>query len=165
MASKSNRLGSLIFTLGLIVFPSVALSAGAETNSSASESVESDSSRYGKSSKGRFQEAKSLINQKKFIAAYSLLDSISMKSKDEADRQNLLGFTARKHGELDKAASHYKRALEIDPKHKGALEYQGELFLMLGQMGKALNNLKLLKSQCQLGCLELTQLKAAIDRF
>ena len=165
MASKSKRLGSILVAIGLIVFPSIALSAGAETNSSASASGESNSSRYGKSSKERFQEAKSLINQEKFLAAYSLLESISMKSKDEADRQNLLGFTARKHGELDKAASHYKRALEIDPKHKGALEYQGELFLMLGQMGKALNNLKLLKSQCQLGCLELTQLKAAIEKF
>ena len=88
-----------------------------------------------------------------------------MKIKDEADRQNLLGFTARKYGELDKAASHYIRALEIDPKHKGALEYQGELFLALGQMEKALNNLRLLKSQCQLGCLEVTQLQAAIDKF
>ena len=55
--------------------------------------------------------------------------------------------------------------LKLEPNNKIALEYQGELFLALGQMGKALNNLRLLKSQCQLGCLELTQLKAAIDKF
>ena len=116
---QANKIVTLLLAIGIIIVPSISLAAGAETSSAPNTSAKSDSSRYGKSSQGRFQEAKSLINQKKFIAAYSLLDSISMKSKDEADRQNLLGFTARKHGKVEKAASHYELALKINPKHKG----------------------------------------------
>jgi len=35
------------------------------------------------------------------------------------------------------AASYYNTALTIDPKHIGALEYQGELFIQLGDIEKA----------------------------
>jgi tetratricopeptide (TPR) repeat protein len=44
----------------------------------------------------------------------------------------ILGFSFRKMGNLDKAAFYYEKALTISPKHKGALEYQGEMFLTLG---------------------------------
>ena len=160
-----KRLSGVLLALAITIFPTVSLAAGAGTSSSESTLTKSESSRYGKSTKGRFQQAKSLINQENFSAAYLLLTELSVKIKDEADRQNLLGFTARNYGRLDKAASHYKRALEINPKHRGALEYQGELFLKLGQIEKAKNNLELLRSQCRFGCSEVTQLESAINKF
>ena len=85
--------------------------------------------------------------------------------KDDPDGWTLLAFTNRKLTNFSKAEELYEKALKLEPNNKIALEYQGELFLALGQMEKALNNLRLLKSQCQLGCLEVTQLKAAIDKF
>ena len=149
----------------MIIVPSLTFAAGSETSSSSDGGVKSDKSNYAKSSLGRFRDAKNLINQERFSDAYNLLASLAVKTKDEADRQNLLGFTARKHGNLENAAKHYNRALEINPSHKGALEYQGELFLMLGETEKAENNLRLLKSQCWLGCSELSKLEAAIANY
>ncbi|NJL16993.1 MAG: hypothetical protein HC938_07165 [Nitrospira sp.] len=40
-------------------------------------------------------------------------------------------------------ATFYAKALDFDPNHKGALEYQGELFVELGQVDKAKRNAKL----------------------
>ena len=40
---------------------------------------------------------------------------------------------------------YYKKALELDPEHLGAIEYQGEMYVDLGQKENALNNLALLK--------------------
>ena len=165
MFKKSNKAATLTLALAMTVVPSTIFSAGANTASSSSTSTKSETSRYGKQSTGRFNEAKSLISKKKFYESYLILLTLPTKSKDEADRQNLLGFSARKSGQLGKAANHYERALKIDPKHKGALAYQGELFLLAGQKSKAENNLNLLKVECPLGCLEVTELEAAINKF
>ena len=54
------------------------------------------------------------------------------------------------------------KALEINPKHKGALEYQGEMYLTLNQIGKAEENLKKLDKICFLGCSEFDKLKKSI---
>ncbi|MFM8768639.1 MAG: hypothetical protein ACKOD9_13050, partial [Rubrivivax sp.] len=53
---------------------------------------------------------------------------------ESADWHNLLGYALRKKTPPDLTAAevHYKRALEIEPKHRLALEYYGELFLMKG---------------------------------
>ena len=58
---------------------------------------------------------------------------------DSAEWHNLLGYALRKKTPPDLAAAetHYKRALEIDPKHRHAMEYYGELFLMKGNLAGA----------------------------
>jgi hypothetical protein len=48
--------------------------------------------------------------------------------------------------------------------HKGALEYQGELFVELGQLDKAKENLAKLNHLCWFGCEEASDLKEAIER-
>ncbi len=103
------------------------------------------------------------IKEERYLEAHLELESLPVTLRDEADRQNLLGFTARKSGQLKKAANHYEKALVIDPNHKGALEYRGELFLTLDQVEKAYKNLERLKEVCPLGCEEYTKLEAAID--
>ena len=40
------------------------------------------------------------------------------------------------------------KALKLDPKHTGALEYQGVLFIKLNQIDKAKANLALIKTIC-----------------
>ena len=165
MSKKLHNGAALLLAFGIAITPNMTLSAGAGTDSISTGVTTSDTSRYGTSSKSRFKEAKGLINLAKFHDAYLLLAKLTRNNEDEADRQNLLGFSARKSGELDKATFHYEQALRIDPNHKGALEYQGELFLSLGQKGKAENNLKLLKIICPSGCLEATALEAAITQY
>ena len=51
------------------------------------------------------------------------------KGVQHADVYNLLGFSLRKSGDLETAYTFYKKALDFDPEHKGALEYLGELYV------------------------------------
>ena len=111
-----------------------------------------------------YNEAVALIAAEKYQEAILSLKSAVKLATTDADIQNLLGFAHRKTDKLDAAASYYKRALEINPKHKGALEYQGELFLMLGDKDAAADNLAKLDKICWLGCSEYDDLKQAIAK-
>ena len=62
----------------------------------------------------------------------------------------------------DAAEKYYKKALNLDPEHKQALEYQGELFVELGDMASAENNLSLLAELCPNSCEEYEMLEKYI---
>ena len=109
-----------------------------------------------------YNEAIALIAAEKYKEAILHLQSAEESAQNDADIQNLLGLTHRKTGRLDAAAGYYRRALAINPEHKGALEYQGELFLMLGDRDAATANLAKLNEICWLGCTEFDELKKAI---
>ena len=109
-----------------------------------------------------YNEAVALIAAEKYQEAILPLQSAEKTAQNDADIQNLLGFVHRKTGKLDAAGGYYQRALEINPKHKGALEYQGELFLMRGDKDAAEANLAKLDKICWLGCSEYDDLKKAI---
>jgi tetratricopeptide (TPR) repeat protein len=84
---------------------------------------------------------------------------------DAADLHNELGFTHRQLAQLDKAFEHYKRALAIDPRHRGAHEYIGEAYLMVGDLASAQTHLAALKSICTLPCEEMQDLQEAIEAY
>ena len=110
-----------------------------------------------------FESIYGLIRLEKFAEAHESLKFIRVLTPSkEADKYNLLGFTARKSGDLNAAAEYYKKALEINPKHIQALEYQGELYLQLGEMEKAKKNLKKIKTICWFICKEKKMLEEAI---
>ena len=131
------------------------------TNSGGSKSYGSDSSGESYGQPDRFKEAKTQIGAQNYAEAYNMLAAMDVR-RDEDDRQNLLGFTSRKAGNYAVASVHYESSLEINPKHLGALEYQGELFIALGDFEKAELNLKKLKKICWLGCKERTMLVNAL---
>ena len=110
-----------------------------------------------------FESIYGLIRLEKFAEAHESLKFIRvLPPSKEADKYNLLGFTARKSGDLNAAAEYYKKALEINPKHIQALEYQGELYLQLGEMEKAKKNLEKIKTICWFICKEKKMLEEAI---
>jgi Flp pilus assembly protein TadD len=84
-----------------------------------------------------------------------------------ADWNNLMGFALRKLTPPDLAAAerHYDEALRLDPRHKGALEYSGELYLMKGDLPRAEQRLASLQQVCTSPCEELDDLKKAVARF
>ena len=82
-----------------------------------------------------------------------------------ADAYNLLGYSYRKLGNVDKAFENYNAALDIDADHRGANEYIGELYLELSDLAKAEEHLKVLDKACVFGCEEYTELKAAIKAY
>jgi hypothetical protein len=62
------------------------------------------------------------------------------------------------------AATYYSKSLSINPKHLGALEYQGELFIQTKKLSLAKKNLEKLKVLCGINCEEYKDLKAAIEK-
>ena len=107
----------------------------------------------------------SLVYGKKYKKAEKRLISLEVKFPQNADIQNYLGFVSRKMDKLGKSDAYYKKALQINPMHKGALEYQGELFLQYKNVQKAKANLKLLERICGVNCEEYKELKKAIESF
>ena len=53
----------------------------------------------------------------------------------------------------------------MSPKHRGANEYLGELYLETDQLAKAEERLKVLDGACFLGCEEYDDLKEAIEKY
>lgn len=102
------------------------------------------------------------IKARNYQAALSELKSIVVQH-DEPDVYSLLGFTSRKTGNQAQALTYYQKALALDPTHRGALEYQGELFVEMGQIEKAKENLARLTKVCTFGCEEKDDLKEAIE--
>lgn len=109
--------------------------------------------------------ARALIAESKWVAAIDELKKVG--DTRSADWNNLMGYSHRKARtpDLPAAERYYDAALRIDPKHKGALEYSGELYLMMGDLGKAESRLAALQGVCGTGCEEYKDLKAEIDRF
>jgi len=84
-----------------------------------------------------------------------------------ADWNNLMGYSLRKAKtpDYEGAESFYNEALRIDPKHRGALEYSGELYLIKGDLATAEQRLATLDKVCRLPCDEYTDLKKAVARY
>lgn len=81
-----------------------------------------------------------------------------------ADWNNLMGYSLRKGATPDFAGAEkfYNEALRIDPTHRGALEYSGELYLQTGDLARAEQRLAALDKACFFGCEEYSDLKKAI---
>ena len=105
---------------------------------------------------------RSLIEAKNFSAALSALKVADKAFPNNADINNLLGYSARNLKQYKPAATYYVKALKIDPNHLGALEYQGELFMLTKKTSDAKKNLAKLKSLCGVNCEEYIDLKKAI---
>jgi tetratricopeptide (TPR) repeat protein len=84
------------------------------------------------------------------------------KTDQSASLYNFLGYASRKDGQLQSAAFYYTKALTIDPAHKGALAYQGELFLQLKDQSAAKANLAKLMELCPDSCKERKELETAL---
>lgn len=110
---------------------------------------------------GAYSTAKKLVDAKQYNEAIPVLVKLVEAEPRNANEWNLLAFANRKLNHLDHAARYYERALKINPRHLGALEYQGELFLAIGQPDLAKANLQKLKTLCG-SCEEWEDLRDAI---
>lgn len=109
--------------------------------------------------------ARNLIAEEKWQDAIGELKRVNESSS--ADWNNLMGYSLRKARtpDLDAAERYYSEALRIDPNHRGALEYSGELYLMKGDLAKAEQRLTALDKACFLPCEEHRDLKKAVQTF
>lgn len=108
-----------------------------------------------------YGEAKALVDEGNFAAALPALVRLTQAEPENADAWNLLGFTYRKLGQMEDSSKAYLTVLSINPNHKGALEYQGELFISTGKIDLAKGNLAKLKKLCG-SCEETEDLEQAL---
>ena len=105
--------------------------------------------------------ARAKIAAQDFTGAIAVLQPMAVQYQNP-DVYNLLGFSYRKSGDLKQAATYYGKALDFDPNFKPAIEYQGELYLEMGDLAKAKANLAKLALLCPSGCEEKADLEKAI---
>jgi Flp pilus assembly protein TadD len=102
------------------------------------------------------------IKAKEFKPAIVDLSALVDGGVQHPDVFSLLGFSYRKSGDRTNGALFYRKALDLDPLHKGALEYQGEMFVEMGDLPKARANLAKLAQLCPSGCEEREDLEKDI---
>ena len=143
--------GVAIVVLGLMALPGLAHALGA---TSTPEPEQADA----------YKQAAELIEDEEYAKAIPLLQQ-SIKEKGEyADALNLLGYANRKLGDKAKALTYYTKALNLEPKHLGANEYLGELYLEMNDLAKAEERLAVLKNACG-DCEEYDDLEEEIEDY
>lgn len=112
--------------------------------------------------RAQLASAEGMIRREDYGGAIRLLNDIVETNPREPDAYNLLGFSYRKSKDFSRAERNYKRALRLNPDHKGALEYYGELFLETDRREKAEEFAARLEKLCPDGCEELDDLRKAL---
>jgi Flp pilus assembly protein TadD len=97
-----------------------------------------------------------------YARAVTLLGRAVQSDPKNADAWNYLGFSYRNLKRFDEAMAAYQKALALDPHHRGAHEYLGELYLQMGQVARAREVLDRLGRLCPSGCKEHDDLSKAI---
>ena len=124
----------------------------------------SDNSNYEKD----YFEVMKLINNEKYelaIKKLNLLLIIESINYTKADIYNYLGYSHRKIENYTKSEDYYLKALKINPKHVGALEYIGELFIETNRIEKAKEYLKKLKEAAGTGSDEYKELSELVNNY
>lgn len=155
MTGFPKRAGLLALMLALAASPGLAASGGGSSGGSASGNSQKNAA------VATYADAKALVDQGKYNKALKVLQSMTKANPSDADAWNLMGYSSRKLKKYDDASIYYTKALKLDPKHLGALEYQGELFVETGAYDQAKANLKRLKSLCGT-CEQYAELKTAL---
>lgn len=109
-------------------------------------------------------EGRQAVQNKNWTLAISSFKKAVTENPKNADAHNMLGYSHRALGKFDDAFAAYDKALAIDPKHKGALEYSGMGYLKTNQKAKAEAQLAKLKVICA-SCPETSSLAKAVADY
>ena len=147
--TKSKLIGALALALSVTLVPSLSSSpAYAVDNMNSGDTVDLTSVR----AKIKAENYKGALEELRGLA----------EDSQQADIYNLLGFTLRKTGDYETSLTYYTKALDLQPDHKGAHEYLGELFVETGKLDKAKDQLAALEKLCPNGCEERDDLQKVI---
>jgi Flp pilus assembly protein TadD len=109
------------------------------------------------------KQAQAQIAKKDWAGAITTLEVFTNANAKNADGFNLLGYSYRNMKRYDESLVAYKKALTLDPKHKGAHEYIGIAYIQMGQPAKAREHLAALDKICFFSCEEYRDLKKALE--
>ena len=131
-----------------------ALAADSSPAPTAAEAVKADN----------FAVGKKALSAKNWSLAAESFKKVVADNPKNVDGYNLLGYSSRWLGKYDEAFAAYDKALALDPKHKGALEYSGIAYLKVKQKDKAEAQLAKLKNICAT-CEETVDLAKEIAAY
>ena len=112
-----------------------------------------------------YAAGKYAIDTSDWDIAIKRLSLAALRDTRNADIQNYLGYAYRQSGQLELAFKHYQRALQLNPRHRGAHEYVGEAYLMVNDLTKAEEHLAVLEKICLIPCEEYEDLRKAITEY
>jgi predicted Zn-dependent protease len=150
-----NIIGALV--LGAALALAGADSAGAMGGGSSSPFASNPDQDY--------KDAVRAVNSKDYDKAIKLLTAVLKEKPNNADALNYMGYSHRKLGKHPDAVAYYRKALAVNPDHRGANEYLGEAHLEMNQLGEAEVRLAHLAKICNMNCDEYRELKMAVDAF
>ena len=145
-------LASAALVLSLSVGPAAAMGSSSDANPAAKANPD-------------YAQGEKLIKAKDYKGAIPLFEKVTAGDPNNADAHNYLGYARRHLGENDRALGHYQKALAINPDHRGANEYLGQLYLILNDLPKAEERLAKLDKLCTFGCEEYSELKKAVTAY
>jgi len=150
-STKLNLVGKILATLVIAIAPWMV-------------SIAADSA-PAKADPAWLTDARASIKSNNYEQALKQLQSAN--EVNSADWNNLMGYSLRKKQPPDLVLSekYYQAALKIDPSHRSALEYYGELLLMKKDLPGAEAMLARLDRACLFGCEEYSDLKASIAKY
>jgi tetratricopeptide (TPR) repeat protein len=139
--------------LTLLIFRATALVAAEDTAAAMEDPV--------------LERANAATARKDWDAARAILREALAGNPQNAEYHNLYAYAIRMGAKPDLSLvfKHYNEALRIDPKHRGAHEYIGEAYLMVGNLEKAKEHLGVLNRLCFFPCREHSDLRRAIADY
>jgi len=141
---------SLVLSAGMA---SITFAAGSSSSSSSSSAIND------------YERAVKAVDNQDYRKALQLLNRVVRKEPRNADAWNYVGYSHRKLNQFEPSLAAYQKALAINPNHRGANEYLGELYLQTGELLKAKQQLEKLKNVCASSCEEYDDLKKAIAKY
>jgi tetratricopeptide (TPR) repeat protein len=114
---------------------------------------------------------------KRWDDAVKYLGKVVARRPHHDNAHSLLGYSYRKLGEYEKSLEHYHIALDLNPRHRQALEYLGRAYLELHWPDKARETLARLGEVCRFvaltfsdgdfsdGCVEYRMLEQAVAYY
>src|SRR5687768_3306751 len=112
-----------------------------------------------------YAAGKAAMAKKNWTEAVKRFHQAALRDPESADLQNYLGFSYRNLKQMDLAFKHYKRSIQLNPRHRGAHEYIGEAYLLVNDLPSAEKHLAMLRSICLLQCEELADLEKAVAAY
>ena len=150
---KWHWIMAVAISLAAIAAPPASTAAGDEDTSGTDETRSS------------YERAVRLVEAADYEDALEILEHLKRTESGNADVLNMLGYAHRKLGRVETAFAHYREALAIEPRHLGANEYLGELYLETGKLEMAEERLAELAIACPSGCEERDELSEAIAAY
>ena len=148
-------------TLGAILALMLPLAAGLPAHAAGS----SENTAPAAAADPTWKMAREAIANGNYDGAIPLLQQVVSKDPKQADALNYLGYALSRTGQVEDAKGFYAKALAINPDHRGANEYLGELYLKLGDLASAEERLNVLDKACFFGCDEYYALRDAIAEY